>query len=46
MTLGPIYKVSGEVIGTRIEEPEYWIPNGAVASIVEGSLTKGEMYHF
>ena len=46
MTLGPIYKVSGEVTSTRTEEPEYWIPNGAVASIVGGSLTKGDLYHF
>ena len=46
MTLGPIYKVKGEVTGARIEEPEYWIPKEAVASIVGGSLTDGEMYHF
>ena len=46
MTLGPIYKVSGELTGARIEEPEYWISNGAVASIVGGSLTEGDMYHF
>ena len=29
MTLGPIYKVKGEVIGARIEEHEYWIPNSS-----------------
>ena len=46
MTLGPIYKVKGEVTGARIEEPEYWISNGAVASIVGRSLTEGEMYDF
>ena len=46
MTLGPIYKVNGEVTGARIKEPENWIYNGAVASIVGGSLTEGEMYHF
>ena len=27
MTLGPIYKVKGEVTGARIEELEYWIPS-------------------
>ena len=46
MTLGSIYKVNGEVTGARIKEPENWMYNGAVASIVGGSLTEGEMYHF
>ena len=46
MTLGPIYKVNGEVTGARIKEPENWMYNGAVASIVGGSLTEGEMYNF
>ena len=45
MTLGPIYKVKGEVIGARIKEPENWIYNGAVASIVGGSLNEGKMYN-
>ena len=46
MTLGLIYKVKGEVTGARIKEPENWIYNEAVASIVGGSLTEGEMYTF
>ena len=45
MTLGPIYKVKGEVIGARIKEPENWIYNGVVASILRGSLNEGEMYN-
>ena len=46
MTLGSIYKVKGEVTRTRIKEPENWVFDRAVASIVGGSLTEGEMYHF
>ena len=46
MTLGSIYKVKGEVTHAGIKEPKNWICDGAVASIVGGSLTEGEIYHF
>ena len=38
ITLGPIYKVNGEVTSARIKEPKNWICDRTVTSIVGGSL--------